>query len=619
MNVLERNKIASYMGSENAIAIFVSIVAFVNYLLTMSRSVGVTDSGELAAVACTLGIAHPTGYPLFTLLGRSWILIPIRLEEIIRLNIFASILTASAVGIFFKTSLAIKNAQAIFSFKNRKSINDKRFKLISAGASLTLAFSTTFWMQSTNVEVYALHLVLILMTSLLFISGLNDLMIKEKYIANRFILFTFILGLSFSNHMTTVLLVPAFLWLYFKSLGWSKNSFKLILKLSPFFLLGLSIYFYLPIRSASNPMFNWGHPASLEKFLWHISGKQYQVWLFAGWDVVQKQLNYYLSNFSSEFFIVSWIFILAGIVFLWKHSRNLLIFFLGLFTTAILYSINYDIFDIDSYFLLSYIVTGWLILYGSYFLIVWSDQKKFWLKIVAIILIVFTIVIQFAVNFKKCDESKSRAPQEFVEKAFADLEPNAVVIASMWDYFISPAWYYQYIRGERKDVIIIDKSLLQNRTWYFHQLKSQAPWLIERIYRTMDTFLIELSKFEKNQPYNYNKIYTCWQNLLSDIVEKSLIDRPVYVDLRINQEFSPLYKRIPTGLFLRISKNNETNYKTALTAFSKWKIANPAIEDLQKYYFSILTNEANWLIGQHRREEAKMILNELMKIETNKP
>jgi len=42
------------------------------YVRTVSRDIGTVDSGELAAAAATLSIAHPTGYPLYLLLARSW-------------------------------------------------------------------------------------------------------------------------------------------------------------------------------------------------------------------------------------------------------------------------------------------------------------------------------------------------------------------------------------------------------------------------------------------------------------------------------------------------------------------------------------------------------------------
>ena len=98
-------KLSALFWNENIIGFLLSAISFCVYTTTMCRSVGYTDSGELAAVVCTLGIAHPTGYPLFTLLGRCSMMIPSSLEEILRLNIFTAFLTAIAVGVFFKTTL----------------------------------------------------------------------------------------------------------------------------------------------------------------------------------------------------------------------------------------------------------------------------------------------------------------------------------------------------------------------------------------------------------------------------------------------------------------------------------------------------------------------------------
>jgi hypothetical protein len=45
------------------------LILFIIYLITLAPSVVQIDAGELAAVQATLGIAHPTGYPLFTIIG----------------------------------------------------------------------------------------------------------------------------------------------------------------------------------------------------------------------------------------------------------------------------------------------------------------------------------------------------------------------------------------------------------------------------------------------------------------------------------------------------------------------------------------------------------------------
>jgi len=584
----------------------------------MCRSVGFTDSGELAVVACTLGIAHPTGYPLFTLLARCWIMIPSATEEIIRLNVFTALLTATAVGVFFKAALALRRAVTVFPLRNRKrkEANDHRFSLASIIASLITGFSTTFWSQSTALEVYALHLVMVLFTIWLFVSGLEEQLTEPGTISRKFILFAFILGLSFSNHMTTILLAPGFMWLYFRTFGFRKQSFLQIFKVALFFLLGLSVYVYLPIRSASHPLLDWGHPATLERFFWHVSGKQFRVWMFSGWSVVEKQLSYYCNNFISEFNLFVIPCLVLGLLALFKQSHRLFAFFVLLFGATILYAVNYDIFDIDSYFLLSYLVIGFTIAYGIFFIIEWLESSRPWIKILFAVILCALPMIQIIYHWEKVDETRSTIPQQFVEKAFSDLEPHAIVIASQWDYFISPALYYQFIGHKRCDVTIVDKSLMQNRSWYFLQLEHYAPWLMKRIRPTENLFLLELNKFENDVPFNFAIIQSRWQNLLSQIVEQSLPDHPVYIDARIDQEFSPEYHRIPAGLFLRLVQKEDTAYyRPAFTRFTAWKTDQPVAKDFTRYYCTMLLRDAYWLVKEGKTDSAKNVLADVLELD----
>jgi hypothetical protein len=584
----------------------------------MCRSVGFTDSGELGTVFWWLGIAHPTGYPLFTLLGKCWMMIPARMEEILQLNIFAALLTAVAVGVFFKATLILRRSKLVFQVRNRKrkEPNDRRFILASAIASLVLGFSTTFWSQSTDIEVYPLHLVLIILSTLLFVGGLEEQLNQSQVLSRKLILFAFVLGLSFSNHMTTILLAPGFLWLYFRVVGFGKESFRRILNIAPFFLLGLSIYLYMPIRSSGNPLLDWGHPATLERFFWHVSGKQFRVWMFSGWNVVQKQLSYFVKNFTSEFHLAVFACIVIGMFVLFRRSRRMFIFLTFLFLTTMVYAVNYDIFDIGSYFLLSYIVLGWIAAYGIDYLFDWISDKRSWMKAMAGVVLTVLPIVQIMNNWNSVDETKNILPQQFVWNAFSHFEPNAVVIAGLWDYFISPSWYYQFIRNERRDISILDESLLQNRSWYFMQIQRQFPELMERIRPSANLFLEELDKFEHDIPFKINTIQSRWQNFLNEIVEKSLPDHPVYIDTRIDREFSSAYYRTPTGLFLRLTKKEDTTcYKTALAPFGIWDKKQPVAKDFEQYYIAVLIREADWLIKNGRAVEAKTVLAEVLCIE----
>ncbi|MBC7260533.1 MAG: DUF2723 domain-containing protein, partial [Chloroflexi bacterium] len=60
-----------------ALCISIASLAFSLYLRTLAPSVLISDPGEYQFVLYELGIPHPTGYPLYVLLGYLWSRLPI--------------------------------------------------------------------------------------------------------------------------------------------------------------------------------------------------------------------------------------------------------------------------------------------------------------------------------------------------------------------------------------------------------------------------------------------------------------------------------------------------------------------------------------------------------------
>ena len=100
-------------------AILTGIIVFIIYLTTLAPSVVEIDAGELATVQVMLGIAHPTGYPLFTLLGYLFSLIPFHFSKIYQLNLLTSIWCSLAVTFFVYTCKFILDNLSVFEFSNR--------------------------------------------------------------------------------------------------------------------------------------------------------------------------------------------------------------------------------------------------------------------------------------------------------------------------------------------------------------------------------------------------------------------------------------------------------------------------------------------------------------------
>jgi len=78
------------------------------YIVTLAPTVGFIDTGELATVCIKLGVAHPTGYPLFTLIGHIFSLIPLG-EGIYRLNLMSAFIGSFAVYSFYFLMLFLLN------------------------------------------------------------------------------------------------------------------------------------------------------------------------------------------------------------------------------------------------------------------------------------------------------------------------------------------------------------------------------------------------------------------------------------------------------------------------------------------------------------------------------
>jgi hypothetical protein len=126
----------------------VGIMAFALYAYTAAPGI-VTffdDTLEFQTVAPTFGIAHPTGYPLYTILGGLWTrLLPFGTWAG-RLNLFSALCAAIAVAL-----VAVVAA--------RLTPDRKGAPNIAAGiaAAIIYALGPVWWSQATVAEVYALH------------------------------------------------------------------------------------------------------------------------------------------------------------------------------------------------------------------------------------------------------------------------------------------------------------------------------------------------------------------------------------------------------------------------------------------------------------------------------
>lgn len=615
--------------------IIAGFTALFIYLFTIAPSVVQIDSGELAAVQCTLGIAHPTGYPLYTILGYMFSLIPLPFSRIFQLNLLALIYCSAAISVFTLTAKLILDNLTSFQFekilksktKKKKKNSDKViqanssgvlefsefYKIIaSTGGGLVLAISKTFWFQSTSVEVYSLHLLLI---SLIILFLLNAFLFadKNKSITKRWMIFAVFLALGFTNHMTTLLIIPGVAYLYFSKNGFNRKSIKqIIFMLLIFIPILIMIYSYLPLRASQNPAMNWGNPIDWERIIRHISGQQYQVWLFSSTEAASKQFSYFISNLPGEFSF-SLLIVLAGLFASFIYARKFFIFNIIVFLSTVLYSINYDINDIDSYFLLAYISLGFFSVFGVLQILTFALKNKLNFALPLSALIIF-LAIQFYTNYDKVNERDNYIYEDYTKSLLNTLPKNSIVFSYQWDYFISASYYFQLVENFRRDITVIDKELLR-RSWYYNQLNSSHPSLLSGIKPEIDQFVNALKPFERQEQYNANLLENLFRRIMTGLVA-TIIDKhdffiaPEVVDGEMKRgEFQlPKGYTLVPYLFLFKVVNTSDYVEVPLPDFTLrfGKKSDQYITSLKGFIASMLVRRALYELQFDKIDRAKM-------------
>ncbi len=477
-------------------ALIPSSIVLIFYLITLAPGLIAPDSGELATVQYTLGITHPTGYPLFTILGFLFSHIPVPIKPIIKLNFLTALWSVLTIYVLTITTKKILDDYKFWLNDSYQQNEDvvKRFelsetiKIFSAVfGGLLLGFSRTFWLQSLSVEVYSFHMFLFSLTFYFLLQSIKEDHdeIKTSLTKSNWI-FTFIfLGLGFSNHLSTLFIVPAVLYGYFLKLNFSAERIK------RFFiytvvgsLVTIILYLYLPIRAAMQPVINWGNPVDFKSLIDHVSGRLYHQFLFPSFSDYLSKVGFFLNSLMISFdksqisgseFSSGILISLLGMVILFFLMRKLFNVSIIIFLTTVLISSFYNIPDIDTYFLPAYFVLAISASVGLFYLFsIRLNQIK---KIIVISFIVLLILFfEINLNYSRVDLSDNDLLDQFTLELLNTGEPNSIVI-SVRSNFYFPSLYYQFVENVRQDIAVVEHYLLQNK-WYYYQLNRIHPEII---------------------------------------------------------------------------------------------------------------------------------------------
>ena len=513
-------------GPEYLAAAIAAALVFALYLITLSPSVAMWDTGEYMAAVKVLGIPHPPGNPFFVLLGHAFASIPIPVSYAARVNILAALTSACSAGFWF---LITERIAARFT-----EIRWQRL-VVASVATLLGATAFTVWNQAVvNEKVYSVSLLFVAIMSWLTFLWIDE---PDGPRANRIlILIAFLLGLGYANHPAGFLAAPAVAVAVLLRRPRTIFNWKLLLTGFAALLLGLTPFIYEPIRAAHFPGINEGAPTACETHLElsctftsltldrlkaNINREQYgqklergapypaQVgmwWLYFKWQWLRDAHNNHpgLQLFLASIFLL---LALAGGYVHWREDRETF-WYLGplmlTMTLLLIYYLNFkygwsqdpaardvprEVRDRDYFYIWSFSAWGIWAAFGLG--LVWSklaatiagglsggkgkdgrqtsiSPNRFSRGLLLASPVLLLAVVPLFGNWRYA----SRAGQTFTHEGARDylnsVEPYAVVVTN-GDNDTFPLWYAQEVEGVRRDVTVAVSTYLDT-DWFVRQM-----------------------------------------------------------------------------------------------------------------------------------------------------
>ena len=462
------------------------------YVYTLAPTVLPSNSGEFQFVADILGVAHPPGYPLYTMLGKLFTLIPVG-DVAYRVNLMSAFFAALTLALVSRTVRRVTGSA-----------------LGGVVGALALGTSTTFWAQATTANTRSLTA---FFTALMLFALVSyaKLAIQRSSTSNRqvmgrrhtqisadkresqrasalicvqnreayLVLFALAFGLGITHHGSLVFLILPFIaFLLVTKLETRNGSTELaevskletlscLLKPLLAFFLSLSVLLYLPIRGILGTPFGPSDIATPTGFLNHVLARGFRgdMFYFASSGLLPERFKVLANILDFQFGLGLLVAAAVGSLIMLGKNWRLLLLCGGAIAVQAVIAITYRAPETVEYLIPAYVFLAIVIGYGAATLGCWSRFKAPVLSRVEgpvlsrveglnaclVSCVVLLGAIQLANHYPSFAWlSEDRSARQYAESVMSNAPPDALVLAN-W-HWATPLWYLQYSEGVRPDV-----------------------------------------------------------------------------------------------------------------------------------------------------------------------
>lgn len=416
--------IRSPLGRDVALAAVAAISSLALYALTLQPDFGgPEDTPKFQFIGYVLGIPHPPGYPLYVLLSRAFVALPIGTIAY-RANLFSAVMAAAACGL---------------SFAIARQLGARRWTAICA--ALGLATGASFWRSAVFAEVYSLAAVMAGLTiALLLAWGAPRGM---RWLVAAFAAFAFGLG----NHLTIVGAAPAFA-AYALTRGRRVFSTRVVGVSALVLALGLAQYGLIVVRTRQEAPYLETRADSVRALFGVVTAERFadQRFAFSPSVLLMDHLPALTGLIAREFGAVGSVLFLAGVVTgLCRGDPRLV---LGAAAGMLVMVMNLS-GDLKG-FITPLMVLLWPVAGAGADALARAAQSIGGAGRLAGALVLAAAALppamNLAGNYAQADQSRQAAQGRFLRGAFRQMPGGAGLVAE--DYWADMAWHYYQATGE---------------------------------------------------------------------------------------------------------------------------------------------------------------------------
>lgn len=442
-----------------ALGIFGLCLSIYEATLTPSLSYKSPDGNELATVCYTLGLAHSTGYPLYTWLGKLFTYLPSG-DVAHRVNLMSAVLGAAGVALLYLILRLLIGSRFLVASR-----------LGSTFGALLFGFSVTFWSQTGIAEVYAPNLFMVALTVLLLLrwARSQDPPALPRPARSSFLwfwAFALIYGLSLGTHLSNLGFAPAFA-LFVLLMDW-----RILLRpwvwlvAALLFFVGVLQFLWLPFTATTlNDVNMLRHsPTTLQGIYSYTLGAFPDFKFAFPLQAIPERIVLYLYLLAQNFSLPGVLLGLVGMVaLLWRAPKR---FFLlvGMYVVHVWFFVQYRAFDLDVFFVPAHFVYAIWIGLGVYATLFGLGallrSGRTWRRAAAVALTCMTALVlglglvrEVRANWAHNDYSDDTAINDFYENAF-DLLPSNSALLGRGGVFGYDMFYFRLVYNVRPDVAI---------------------------------------------------------------------------------------------------------------------------------------------------------------------